>query len=63
MAELASHGQLRLSLLRWALVLIPGVLLPGILSGTAAGSGPGNPWFDGLIKPSIYPPPQIFGIV
>jgi benzodiazapine receptor len=63
MAELASQGQLRLGLLRWALVLIPAVLLLGILSGAVAGSGPGNPWFDGLNKPSIYPPPQVFGIV
>lgn len=62
MAELASQGQLRMSLLRWALVLIPGVLLLGMLSGAAAGSGPGNPWFDGLAKPAIYPPPQTFAI-
>jgi len=63
MAELASQGQLRLSLLRWALVLIPGVLLLGMLSGAVAGSGPGNPWFDGLTKPAVYPPPQTFAIV
>jgi tryptophan-rich sensory protein len=63
MAELASQGQLRMSLLRWALVFIPGILLLGILSGVVAGSGAGNPWFASLNKPSLYPPPQTFGIV
>ncbi len=63
MTELASPGQLRAALMRWALVLVPGILLLGFLSGRMAGSGPGNPWFDGLIKPAIYPPPAAFGIV
>ena len=63
MSELASQGQLRMSLVRWALVLIPGILLLGMLSGAAAGSGPDNPWFAALVKPSLYPPPQTFGIV
>jgi len=63
MAELASHGQLRLSLLRWALVLIPGTLLLGMVSGAVATSGPGNPWFATLAKPSLYPPPLTFAVV
>jgi benzodiazapine receptor len=63
MTELASAGQLRASFMRWALFAVPGVLLLGFLSGRAAQSGPGNPWFDALIKPSIYPPPAAFGIV
>ncbi len=63
MTELASPGQLRASLIRWSLVLIPGTLLFGFLSGQLAGSGPGNPWFDSLVKPAIYPPPAAFGIV
>lgn len=63
MTQLASSGQLRASFFRWALVCVPGVLLLGFLSGRLAGSGPGNPWFDALIKPGIYPPPQTFGIV
>ena len=63
MSELASPGQLRAALLRWALVCIPGVLLLGFLSGRAAGSGPQNPWFAALVKPELYPPPQAFGIV
>lgn len=62
MAELASHGQLRLGLLRWVLVFVPGVLLLGMLSG-AVGSGADDPWFVALNKPQLYPPPQTFGIV
>ncbi len=63
MTELASSGQLRAAFLRWALVLVPGILLLGFLSGRIAGAGPGNPWFDSLTKPAIYPPPEAFGIV
>ena len=63
MTELASHGQLRASLLRWALVLVPGLVLLGFLSSALSGSGPTSPWFTALTKPSTYPPPQTFGIV
>ena len=63
MSELASSGQLRASFLRWALFLVPGVLLLGLLSGALANSGPENVWFAGLVKPRLYPPPQAFGIV
>lgn len=60
---LASREQLRASFIRWALVSVPLCLLLGFLAGRVAGSGPGNPWFDALIKPGIYPPPAAFGIV
>ena len=63
MTELASPGQLRASFLRWAMFVVPGILFLGFFSGQLAGSGPGNPWFDELVKPAIYPPPQVFGIV
>jgi tryptophan-rich sensory protein len=63
MTILASRAQLRGAFLRRALFIVPGVLLLGFLSGRAAGSGPGNPWFDALVKPDIYPPPAAFGIV
>lgn len=63
MTELASASQLRASFLRWALVCVPGVVLLGLLSGNLFQSGPGNPWFDALTKPSLYPPPATFGIV
>lgn len=63
MTELASAAQLRGSFLRWALFIVPAVVLLGLLSGQLAGSGPGNPWFDALIKPSTYPPAGVFGVV
>lgn len=63
MTLLASSGQLRASFLRWALVCVPAVVLLGFLSGTAAQSGPQNPWFAALVKPAAYPPPAAFGIV
>ena len=61
MTELASRGQLRAGFLRWALVLVPAVILLGFLSRAVAGGGPGSLWFDALSKPSLYPP--LFGIV
>lgn len=63
MTVLASRGQLRASFLRWALLIVPAVALLGFLSGRLAQSGPGNPWFDALVKPSLFPPPATFGIV
>ncbi len=63
MSELASTAQLRAAFLRWALVLVPGIVLLGFVSGVVAGSGPNNPWFNALAKPDIYPPPATFGIV
>jgi tryptophan-rich sensory protein len=63
MSELALPGQLRAAFFRWALVLVPGLLMLGFFSGLVADSGPGNPWFDDLVKPEIYPPAEVFGIV
>lgn len=63
MTELASASQLRASFIRWALVCVPGVVLLGFLSARLFQSGPGNPWFDALTKPSLYPPPATFGVV
>lgn len=60
MTALASRSQLRMSFLRWALVTVPAILLLGTLSGRAAGSGSGNPWFDSLAKPSFMPPGWAF---
>ncbi len=61
MSALASKGQLRMSFLRYALVTVPLVLLLGITSGRASGSGYGNPWFDALVKPELMPPGWAFG--
>lgn len=61
MTVLASPAQLRASFLRWALFLVPLVLLIGFAAGNLG--GPDTPWFAGLDKPAIYPPPVVFGIV
>ncbi len=63
MNRLASPAQLRASLLRWSLFLVPAVLLLGYLSSQMSGSGAGNPWFEELTKPATFPPPVTFGIV
>lgn len=58
---LASKGQLRASFLRWALFLVPLMVLIGFAGGQLG--GPDTAWFAGLVKPAIYPPPVVFGIV
>ncbi|MFC0202948.1 TspO/MBR family protein [Novosphingobium soli] len=63
MSLIASPGQLRATFVRWLLVCVPAIVLLGFLSGRAAQSGPGNPWFDELVKPAAFPPPATFGIV
>lgn len=55
MTELASPAQLRAALLRWSLVLVPGTLLLGMLSGLMAGSGVESEWHAALIKPANFP--------
>lgn len=63
MNRLASPAQLRASLIRWALFIVPTVMLLGFLSGQLSGSGAGSPWFQALEKPALFPPPATFGIV
>ncbi|ARS27393.1 TspO/MBR family protein [Sphingomonas sp. KC8] len=63
MGQIASQSQLRMAFVRWALVLVPLVLLLGILSGWLANSGYDNPWFNALQKPAIMPPGWVFGVV
>ncbi len=58
---LASPAQLRASFLRWALFMVPLVLLIGYTASQFG--GPNTAWFAGLVKPAIYPPPAAFGIV
>ncbi|MXP10022.1 TspO/MBR family protein [Pseudoblastomonas halimionae] len=58
---IASPGQLRASLLRWSLFLVPLTLLLGFLSGQIGDAA--SPWFQSLTKPSLFPPPATFGIV
>ncbi|MBV7266685.1 TspO/MBR family protein [Erythrobacter ani] len=58
---LASKEQLRASFLRWALFLVPLIVLLGFISGQLG--NPSTQWFQGLTKPAIFPPPAIFGVV
>lgn len=61
MNEIASHGQLRLAYLRWALFTVPAIVMLGLLSGRIANSGYGNRWFASLAKPAFMPPGWAFG--
>jgi benzodiazapine receptor len=63
MNRLASPAQLRASFVRWALFLVPAVLMLGFLSGRLGGEAASDPWFMALDKPAIFPPPVAFGIV
>lgn len=63
MNRLASPAQLRASFVRWALFVVPLVMLLGFLSGQVAGSTASNPWFVQLAKPATFPPPLAFPIV
>jgi translocator protein len=63
MGQLATQSQLRQSLLRWALVCVPALVLLGFVSGRMAGSTADNPWYAALIKPDIVPPGWVFGAV
>jgi len=58
---LASKKQLRASFLRWSLFTVPLIVLLGFLAG-GLGS-PQTAWFAGLVKPALFPPPYLFGIV
>jgi tryptophan-rich sensory protein len=62
MNRLASPAQLRASYVRWALFLVPAVLLLGFVSGRLGGDA-SDPWFVALDKPEIFPPPGVFGVV
>ncbi len=61
MNVLASPDQLRASFIRWALFMVPLVLLIGFSAGQLG--GPNTPWFAGLEKPAIFPPAIVFPIV
>jgi translocator protein len=63
MSQLASPGQLRMSLVRWALFVIPTIMLLGFVSSLISGSSEENRWYQELIKPDIQPPGWAFGVV
>lgn len=62
MVQVATSGQLRMSFLRWALVLVPAIVLLGSAAGALSGSGETG-WYQALEKPSFQPPSYLFGIV
>jgi tryptophan-rich sensory protein len=62
MSQLASPGQLRMSLLRWALFVVPLVMFLGFLSGTVSGSAEENGWYQLLRKPDAQPPGWVFPV-
>ena len=55
MNQIASKGQLRMSLLRWILFIVPVTIFLGFLSGQIAGSGEENRWFNALVRPNAMP--------
>lgn len=63
MNQIASQSQLRMSLLRWALFVVPTVMFLGFLSGWISQSGEENCWYAQLIKPEAQPPGWVFGMV
>jgi len=63
MNRLVSHSQSRISLVRWALFVIPVIMLLGSLSGAMAGSTTKNAWYQTLIQPAAQPPGWVFGVV
>jgi tryptophan-rich sensory protein len=63
MNRLASPAQLRASYVRWALFLVPLIVLLGLGSGLLGGSTAQSPWFIALRKPAIFPPPIVFPVV
>jgi translocator protein len=62
LGEIASAGQLRTSLLRWAIITVPLILLLGFLSGWLAQSGEENLWYQALAKPELTPPGWVFPV-
>lgn len=63
MGQIASRSQLRMTFVRWALVLVPLLLLLGVGSGLLANSGSGNRWFQALSQPELMPPDWLFALV
>lgn len=56
MGGIASRGQLRMSFARWAMVLVPLILLLGFASGRAVPAGDESQWYAALAKPELTPP-------
>lgn len=63
MNQFVPPTQSRMSLVRWALFVIPTIMFLGFLSGTMSGSTADNAWYQTLLKPDIQPPGWVFGVV
>ncbi|GAA4041164.1 TspO/MBR family protein [Parerythrobacter jejuensis] len=63
MTGLASKAQLRASFFRWALFVVPAVMLLAFLAAQLSMDGPNSAWYNGLDKPAFNPPSYLFGIV
>ncbi len=63
MNEIASRGQIRLSFLRWVMVVVPTIAFLGLASGLLSGSASDNRWYAMLAKPAFTPPGWLFGVV
>lgn len=63
MSEIASKGQLRLSLLRWVMVTVPSIEFLGIASSTLAGDISQNRWYATLVLSPAQPPAWAFALV
>jgi tryptophan-rich sensory protein len=63
MGQIASRGQIRMAFIRWAMVIVPLLLLLGVGSGILSGSGYANHWFAALDKPMAMPPGSAFAAV
>jgi benzodiazapine receptor len=61
MAEIVETAGERREWWKYALITVPAIVLAGSASGWLSGSGYGNPWFDGLTKPTFMPPGWMFG--
>lgn len=62
MSELASKGQLRSGFLRWAVVMVPLILLLGFGAGRIVPAGSENAWYQALAKPDVRPPDWAFPV-
>ena len=51
-----------MSLLRWAAVVVPLVLLLGFASGRSVPAGAANAWYAALRKPAVTPPDWVFPV-
>lgn len=62
MGRVASKGQLRMTVVRCAMVTVPLVLFLGFASGRSVSAGSDNRWYAALAKPAGTPPDWAFPV-